>query len=82
MKTDLEPRQYWGVFTLLVAAMLTGLNVLGAYVNDLSVSVAYQPKTATGLAAGYPFEAGSFRQVYRPICSGLRGPAGAAIHGD
>ena len=53
MKTDLEPLQYWGVFTLPAAAMVTGLNVLGAFANDLSVSVAYQPKTATGLAAGY-----------------------------
>jgi hypothetical protein len=52
MKTDLEPLQYWGVFTLPAAAMVTGLNVLGAFANDLSVSVAYQPKTATGLAAG------------------------------
>jgi hypothetical protein len=80
MKTELEARQYWGVFTLPAAAMLIGLNVLGAYVNDLSVSVAYQPKTATGLAAGHPFEAvRSDKSTSVPGCEVHPGPRSTAI---
>jgi len=41
----------------LAAARLTGLNVPAAYADDFSVSGANQPMTATGLAAGHPFEA-------------------------
>jgi hypothetical protein len=69
-----------GVFAPLAVAMLTGLNVLGAYPNDLPVSVAYQPMTATGLAAEHPFDAWFvLDKSADPSVPGYEVPAGATI---